>query len=118
MAQGCAGNGANVVEGLVTPRPWAVEVVAVTDADTSTTTAAGSDGADGARITTPTDDRLRAAQMAQEVRVMVWAECWVAPTYNKRAEDAQSAQERGDAVRRGSPDDGAEVAPNCYKKLQ
>ena len=53
---------------MVTRRPWAVEVVTVTDADTSTITAAGSDGADGARITKPTKDTLRGSQMAQDAR--------------------------------------------------
>ena len=68
MAQGCAGNGAMVGEEMVTRRPWAVEVVTVTDADTSTSTAAGSDGADGARITTPTEDTLRGSELAQDER--------------------------------------------------
>ena len=53
---------------MVTRMPWAAVVVTVTDADTSTTTAAGSDGADGAMIPTPTEDTLRGSQMAQEVR--------------------------------------------------
>ena len=38
MARGCAEIGANVGQEMVTSRPWAVEVVTVTDADTSTTT--------------------------------------------------------------------------------
>ena len=53
---------------MVTLRPWAVEAVTVTDADTSTSTAAGSDGADGARITTPTEDTLIGSEMTQDER--------------------------------------------------
>ena len=54
MAQGCAGNGADVVEGLVTPRPWAVEVVTVatTAPTTGTTTSAGT-AQDGRHVTPP-----------------------------------------------------------------
>jgi hypothetical protein len=50
MAQGCAGNGANVVEEMVTRRPWACGVVTVTDADTSTTTKTGQKAQESGKI--------------------------------------------------------------------
>ena len=50
MAQGCTGNGANVVQEMVTRRPWAVEVVTVTDADTSTTTKTGQKALESGKI--------------------------------------------------------------------
>ena len=77
MAQGCAGNGADVVEGLVTPRPWAVEVVTVTTTApiTGTTTSAGNSAGRVAQDTAERgeglthSERTRAAQPTGKERL-------------------------------------------------
>lgn len=66
MAQSCIGNGADVVEEMVTRRPWAVEVVTVTTTApiTGTTTSAGTaqDGRHRMRQTVCIADRIHSAQ--------------------------------------------------------
>ena len=77
MAHGCAENGADVGEGLVTLRPWAVEVVTVTTTApiTGTTTSAGNSAGRVAQDTAERgeglthSERTRAAQPTGKERL-------------------------------------------------